>query len=79
MYKLLEPQRTTTLSLATLFSLALFSFSFIGKGIDASASPSWLPLIWLKSSSNALVPPGMNGDGSKGSEITCWWEESNQS
>lgn len=84
MYRLLisiKYWHTTTLILATLFSLALLSFSFIGKKSDASASaspPSCLLLIGLKSSSNTLVPPGIKGDGSKGSEITCWKEERNQ-
>ncbi|MCH91307.1 hypothetical protein A2U01_0012234, partial [Trifolium medium] len=44
------------------------------KKCDASAiasPPPCLKLTELKSSSNSLVPPGIKGDGSKGSEITC--------
>lgn len=70
-------QHTTTLILATLFSLELFSFSFVGNTTKASPSvwPLWCRLlITSKSLSNALVTAGIKGDGSNGSVITCWKE-----
>lgn len=68
---------TTTLILATLFSFGTVSLSNVVNKAGASASACPCPLCCLllikfMSTSIDVVAPGMKGEGSKGSEITCW-------
>lgn len=67
---------TTTLILATLLSFVLISLSLTDDLTLLSASPCCL----LGPASSSLSKPlvCMNGDGSNGSDITCWKERTKQ-